>query len=298
MINKLYQKVGLLGLILSLLGTTQSAFAQVTYLGSQFYENQYIGNPAMSGIEKGVVLNLSYRNQWRTMPESPVTQSFTAEIGKDKVGAGISIYNDKAGLLGRLKAVGSYSYHLPLDDDDRKLHFGISLGVSRSTFDHNKVIGDKNDVSLDYNRKPYMVGDFGMAYTTEVLTLQAALPNMKKYFEKDERNMIDRATFLMSVSYKVALQAEGIYLEPRFGYRGAHGIDNILDIGSSINFQNNLLTAMGMYHSNKSFTLGFGFKLEERYSINGYYTNQWTELSTSLGGNFEIGLRANVFKVK
>lgn len=139
-----------------------------------------------------------------------------------------------------------------------------------------------------------MVGDFGMAYTNEKLTLQAALPNMKKYFEKDERGVIDRATFLMSMSYKVALQSDDVYLEPRFGYRGAKGIDNILDIGSSINFRNGFLTAMGMYHSNKSFTLGFGFKLEDRYSINGYYTNQWTELSTSLGGNFEIGVRANL----
>lgn len=294
MMKKIHRKVGFLGFITCLLWTAQSAFAQVSYLGSQFYENQYISNPAMSGVREGFVLHLDYRSQWRTMPGSPITQSFTAEYGKDKVGAGINIYNDKAGLLGRLKVVGTYSYHMPLDDDGRKIHFGVSIGVSNTTFDIDNVIGDGNDYLIeDYNRKPYMVGDFGMAYTTEVLTLQAALPNMKKYFEKDERNIIDRATFLMSVSYKVALQAEDVYLEPRFGYRGANGIDNILDIGSNIIFRDNLFTAMGMYHSNKSFTLGFGFRLEDRYSINGYYTNQLTELSTSLGGNFEIGLRAH-----
>lgn len=299
MIKKIYRKFSLLGLIVGLVWTTQSSFAQISYLGSQFYENQYIGNPAMAGLEENIILNLSYRSQWRTMPGSPITQSFTGEYGKDKVGMGINIYNDKAGLLGLSKAVGTYSYHLPLDDEGRKIHFGVSIGMSNTTFDQNKVIGDGNDYLIeDYNRKPYMVGDFGMAYTTENLTLQAALPNMKKYFEKDERNMIDRATFLMSISYKVALQIEGVYLEPRFGYRGAKGIDNILDIGSSINFHNDFLTAMGMYHSNKSFTLGFGFKLQDRYSVNGYYTNQWTELSTSLGGNFEIGLRANVFNKK
>lgn len=294
MTRKLFQKVSWLCLILSLPWSTQTAFAQVTYLGAQFYENQYVGNPAMSGIIEGVVLNLAYRSQWRTMPGSPVTQSFTAEYGKDRVGTGINIYNDKAGLLGWFRAVGTYSYHLPLDDEHQKIHFGISLGVSNSTFDNNNVKGEQPDQLLDNKRKPYMVGDFGMAYTNEKLTLQAALPNMKKYFEKDERGVIDRATFLMSMSYKVALQSDDVYLEPRFGYRGAKGIDNILDIGSSINFRNGFLTAMGMYHSNKSFTLGFGFKLEDRYSINGYYTNQWTELSTSLGGNFEIGVRANL----
>jgi type IX secretion system PorP/SprF family membrane protein len=296
MIKKVYQKTSVLIFILGLLWLTQPVYSQVTYLGSQFYENQYIGNPAMSGIEQGIVLNLSYRSQWRTLSGSPITQSFTAEYGKGQVGAGINIYNDKADLLGRQRAVGTYSYHLPLDYDSKKVHFGISLGVSNSTLDNDRVIGDTGDPLLDdYKRKPYLVGDFGVAYTSEKLTLQAALPNMKKYFEKDERNMIDRATFLMSISYKVALEVEGVYLEPRFGYRGAKGIDNILDIGSSINFHNNLLTAMGMYHSNKSFTLGFGLKLEDRYSINGYYTNQWTELSTSFGGNFEIGLRAHVF---
>jgi type IX secretion system PorP/SprF family membrane protein len=293
---KLYQKVRLLGLILILKWNTQSAFAQVTYLGSQFYGNQYVGNPAMSGIAEGVVLNLGYRNQWRAIPRSPVTQSFTAEYGKDRVGVGINIYNDKAGLLGRFRAVGTYSYHLPLNDDSQKVHFGISLGMSNSTVDMGNMIGDDREQFIE--RKPYMVGDFGMAYINEKLTLQAALPNMKKYFEKEERDVIDRATFLMSMSYKVALEAEGVYLEPRFGYRGAKGMDNILDLGSSINFRDGFLTAMGMYHSNKSFTLGFGFKLEDRYSLNGYYTNQWTELSTSFGGNFEIGLRAHFLNKK
>lgn len=291
-----YQKVCLLGLILILIWNTRPASAQVTYLGSQFYENQYIGNPAMSGVAEGVVLNLGYRNQWRSMPGSPVTQSLTAEYGKERIGMGINIYNDKAGLLGRFRAVGTYSYHLPLSDDGQKIHFGISLGMSNSTIDKGSMIGDDREQFLE--RKPYLVGDFGMAYTNEKLTLQAALPNMKKYFEKDERDVIDRATFLMSMSYKVALEAEGVYLEPRFGYRGAKGVDNILDIGSSINFRNGFLTGMGMYHSNKSFTLGFGFKLEDRYTINGYYTNQWTELSTSLGGNFEIGLKAHFLNKK
>jgi type IX secretion system PorP/SprF family membrane protein len=296
MTKKIYQKVSLLGLTFSLLWTTQSAFAQMSYLGSQFFENQYVGNPALSGIDEGVVLNLSYRSQWRTMPGSPITQSFTGEYGLDRVGAGINIYNDKAGLLGRLRAVGTYSYHLPLDDDERKIHFGISIGVSNTTFDYDKAIGNDNDYLIeDYKRKPYMVGDFGLAYTTELLTLQASLPNMKKYFEKDERNMIDRATFLVSLSYKLKFQLEGVQFEPKLIYRGAKGIDNIFDLGSNISFDNTSFTAMGMYHSNKSFTLGFGLGFNDRYAINGYYTNQWTELSTSFGGNFEIGLRAHVF---
>lgn len=295
MMKKIYQKVYLLGLMLGFFWT-QPALAQVTYLGSQFYENQYVGNPAMSGVEEGVILSLGYRSQWRTMPGSPVTQSFTAEYGKDKVGAGINIYNDKAGLLGQLRAVGTYSYHMPLDDDERRIHFGVSLGVSNTTFDHSKKVGDDNDYIIeDYNKKPYMVGDFGVAYTTDVLTLQAALPNMKKYFEKDDRNMIDRATFLMAISYKIQFQFDGVQLEPKLIYRGAKGIDNIFDIGSNVRFKNSSFTAMGMYHSNKSFTFGFGLGFHDRYAINGYYTNQWTDLSTSFGGNFEIALRANVF---
>lgn len=297
MMKQLYKKNVLLGLIFGMITfTTQQASAQITYLGSQFYENQYLGNPAMAGVDQGINVNLSYRSQWRTMPGSPVTQSFTGEYGKDRVGAGLNIYNDKAGLHSRLRAVGSYAYHLPLNDDTKAVHFGVSMGVSNSRFDKSGAIGDEGDTSIDdYKRKPYLIGDFGMAYTTERLTLQAALPNMKKYFEKDSRNMIDRATFLMSMSYKIGLELENVYLEPKVSVRGAKGVDNIVDIGTNVNFQDNLFNAMAMYHSNKSFTVGFGVNLMEKYQINGYYTSEWTELSTSFGGNFEISLRANVF---
>lgn len=296
MIRGIYQKISLLCTTLCLIWLAQPVYAQVTYLGSQFYENPYLGNPAMVGVNKGVIANLAYRNQWRGMAESPVTESLTVEYGTPQLGVGLNVYNDKAALLGRLRVVGSYSYHLPLDYDSKRLHFGVSLGIANTTFDKHGAIGDSNDELIeDYYYKPYLVGDFGVAYTNEKLTLQAALPNMKKYFEKDERDMIDRATFMMSVSYKVALEVEGLEIEPRFGYRGAKGMDNILDIGTSVNFSNDLLTAMGMYHSNKSFTLGFGFKLEDRYSINGYYTTQFALLNTPFGGDFEIGLRASLF---
>lgn len=297
MLRKGYQKMSLL--LLVLVFASQGASAQVTYLGAQFYDNLYLGNPAMAGIDEGVILDLSYRNQWRTMPGSPVTQSFTAEYGKGKVGAGLNVYNDKAGAYGRLRVVGSYAYHLPLDDDTKRLHFGVSMGVSNTKLDRSKIHGDDGDFLVDgFREKPYLVGDFGMAYQSDKWTFQAALPNMKKYFEKDERKTIDRATFLVSMSYRLALQMEGVYMEPRLGFRGASGLGNIMDFGTNITFQDNLLTAMGIYHSNKSFTLGFGVNLEERYQIKGYYTSQLTDVSSSFGGNFEIGIRANVFNKK
>lgn len=291
-------KIYLLAVALLFTAFSTSVHAQTTFLAGQFFENQYIGNPAMAGLEQGITLNLSYRNQWRSMPGSPLTQSFSAEYGNEKVGAGLNIYNDKAGLNNRLRAVGSYAFHVPLNDESQQLHFGVSLGVSKASLNTSGVIGDEGDVSIDdYKRKPYLVADFGMAYTNEDWTLQMALPNMKKYFEKDDREIIDRASFLLAASYKINLALEGIYLEPRVGYRGAKGIDGIVDIGTSVGFRDNVFRAMGMYHSNKSYTLGFGVHLDERYSINGYFSNQWTDLSTPMGGNFEIGIRANVWQL-
>ena len=106
-----------------------SSSAQINPLGAQYFQNQYLANPAMAGYQSGMRLNLGYRNQWDNIPGSPKNVSVTGDYGTEKVGVGINFFKDEAGLLNRSRIQGSYAYHLPLNDDSKKLHFGISLGL-------------------------------------------------------------------------------------------------------------------------------------------------------------------------
>src|SRR5690606_37511797 len=94
---------------------TSTAKAQLYPLGSLYYQNEYIGNPAMAGVEEGLKLNGIIRKQWTNIPGSPLYQSLTATYHhKERVGLGMNFYNESAGLLKRTRLTATYAYHLPL----------------------------------------------------------------------------------------------------------------------------------------------------------------------------------------
>ncbi|MBB5647505.1 PorP/SprF family type IX secretion system membrane protein [Pedobacter cryoconitis] len=281
-----------------LLTGLQNASAQIRPLGTQYYENQYISNPAFAGMDEGMNINISYRNQWRSIPGSPVTMAVSGDYRVvDKVGVGFNVYNDKAGLIGRTRVMGTYAYHLPLNIENNALHFGISLGAMKERLDENSIIATPDDLAAArYNqRKSYVDGDFGVAYTTERLTLQGALPNLKKFFKKDDANTVLGSTYLVAMSYKIGTTLDVVSIEPKISFRGAKDIDNIWDIGTNLKLQNNLISFLGMYHSDKSSTFGVGLNYEN-FFIQGFYTSQLAGERQRTGGDFEINLKINLLK--
>ncbi|MGY0039020.1 PorP/SprF family type IX secretion system membrane protein [Pedobacter sp. NJ-S-72] len=241
MIKSIHQKMLFTTLMTICIFTgIQQVSAQIRPLGTQYYENQYISNPSFAGMDEGMNINMSYRNQWRSIPGSPVTMAVSGDYRVvDKVGVGFNVYNDKAGLIGRTRVMGTYAYHLPLNIDNRSLHFGISLGMMKERLDEQSIIATPDDLAAaKYNqRKSYVDGDFGMAYTTDRLTLQAALPNLKKFFKKDDMNTVDGSTYLAAVSYKIGTTLDVVSIEPKISFRGAKDIDNIWDIGRILNWK-------------------------------------------------------------
>lgn len=287
-----------IGLICTLTGMQQAATAQLSPMGALYFQNQYLGNPAMAGSAKGLNLNMGYRQQWSRIPGGPVMQTFTADYKlNDKLGLGLNVYNDQAGLLKRTRSVASYAYHLPLNDDDRKFSFGLSIGFMNERITNEEIIGDIGDVNVNRysQRDTYMDGDFGLAYTTNKLIIQASLPNMKSYFKRDlATNPVDRSTFFSSISYKLQLNAvESIGIEPKVAFRGVKGFDNILDAGANLSFANNQLNFFGMYHSSKSATCGLGFNYHS-IGFNAIYTSAPMALSGYTNGSYEIGLKLNL----
>jgi len=296
MIKSIYQKIVFLSFcLIFLMAGAEPVLAQLRPLSTQYYENQYISNPSFAGMDKGININLSYRNQWRAIPGSPVTMNASGDYRYEKVGLGFNAFKDKAGLISRTRITGMYAYHLPLNGENRQLHFGVALGVMREALDNPNIIAMPDDMVADRfsQRKGFIDGDLGMAYTTERVTLQAALPNLKKFFQKDEENTIDGSTYFAAASYKIGLNMDAVTMEPKISFRGAKDIDNIWDIGTNLKFENNILSFMGMYHSDKSSTFGVGVKYN-RYTLQGFYTSQMAAQRQNTGGDFELSLKINL----
>ncbi|MCC9138726.1 PorP/SprF family type IX secretion system membrane protein [Pontibacter silvestris] len=295
-----YKRVVAVSLVLvGLLFCIGEASAQLMPMGAQYYHNQYLGNPAFVGTDEGLNLFLSHRNAFTGMPGNPVSQVLTVAYQKEQAGFGLTASNDKSGFFKRSRIVGTYAYHLPLDDDEQELHFGISLGFMSEQIDNSLVIGTVDDelVARFNERQTYVDGDFGMVYTNGNITLQAAIPNLNKFLKKEVYSAVDRSTFLTAVSYKVPAHQDALLIEPKLTYRGVKGFNYFWDFGTNVQFANNQFNVMATYHSNKAATFGLGLTYREMF-IQGLYTYQLAEAQPYVNGNFEINLSVSLFKNK
>ena len=270
------------------------SLAQVNNFKSVYYQNQYLYNPAMAGLEKGLTLNFAYRQQFNSVPGSPKMQNLSADYGPgNNVGIGLIINNEKTGLISRTRIMGSYAYHLPVSENS-KLHFGLSLGVNNTYLDYGAIIGDNGDQEAEiFNRRPlYIDGDIGIAYTNQNLTIQGAVPNLKTVFFKNNQNqdiVTNTTIFYTAVSYKIPSESN-LTLEPKVAYRGVRGFDHILDAGVKLDMPDYHLNLTGLYHTNKSITAAVGLDLSGIGLFLAFSSNN-SSLNQSSNNNVELGLR-------
>lgn len=290
------------------MGTWQTAHAQVTAgntpallepSATQFFQNQYLGNPAMAGIDTGLHINAAYRHQWADVQGSPETKFLTADVyAGNRVGLGLNIFNDQAGLIERTRVGLSYAYHLPLHDPRKQLHFGLSLAFNTAYINRKNINGDASDPSVGrFNQRDnYFEGEYGMAYTDGHLTLQGALPNVISLFKKNPNSSVDGgSTYYTAVGYRFTTGNAVSSVEPKVAYRGVQGYDNILDMGANIGFLDDMFNITGLYHTTKSFTAGIGFRYKSIAGIHAFYTSQTGGIKSYVDGTFEVGINIHLF---
>jgi type IX secretion system PorP/SprF family membrane protein len=286
--------------ILFLLFTiTKVGYAQLNPMGSIYYQNQYLANPAMAGLEQGWEINGAYKAQWTAIEGAPKMQSLTATHGSQnkKVGFGLLLSNDVAGVIQRTGVKASYAYHLPLNDRNTFIDFGLSAGFMDESANRDKVIGDLDDPTIgNFNdRKMYVDADFGMALRANGLTVQAALPNLKRFLDKETiKNVVDRSLFITSVSYKITNRdAKLTSIEPKVTYRSVENYKSLVDAGVNLLFNEDKLALSGMYHSSGSITFGAGTTFKKKLGLLAQYTTNTTDLRGYANGEFEIALKYN-----
>lgn len=147
---------------------------------TQYILNNYILNPALSGIENYTDVKISTRDQWVGLKGAPKTSYFSihAPIGKGDYrtsstsfevpgqnprgkyywenytaaephhGIGFTMINDRTGSFNRFTAYATYAYHLGLSPTTN-LAGGFSAGITNISLDKSKQdfsgVGDPYD---------------------------------------------------------------------------------------------------------------------------------------------------------
>ncbi len=169
------KNIGLLLIWTSLLISQKDGLGQQMSLHSQFQMNEYLVNPAVAGYDGYSKLNLSAREQWLGIPQSPKTHSVSFQtrllqssyINRSKsvnknsdsksklsrVGLGAMVLDDRTGPIARTGIQLTYAYHIPLQTSQ------LSFGVSAEGYQFRLR---KEDITLYDEDDPYFMNyDFG-----------------------------------------------------------------------------------------------------------------------------------------
>lgn len=290
----------ILAMLCGLFLVYNKGFGQLNPLGSMYYQNEYLNNPSLAGMNNTVKLNAAFRAQWTNIEGAPLTQVLTADYGaSNKVGLGTIFYLEQSGVFQRKKAMISYAYHLPLNDDVSKLNFGLSAGIMNEWINRSKVVGEQSDVNIaEFNERPtYLDADFGASITTEKLLVAVSMPNLKRFFKRDVlRNSVDLSTFFATAGYKIAFQnsLDLDNIEPKVTYRTVQGYKDIIDFGTQLNFSEKKLMINSLYRTTGSFTLGMGTTYRNSLSVLALYTTNTSALRAYTNAEFEVALKYTI----
>lgn len=137
---------------------------------SQYILNNFIINPAISGIENYADIKMSMRNQWIGIPGAPKTVYFTAHTALNKKdyrenitslgmknnpmgydftetynpaaphhGIGISAFNYSTGYINHINSMATYAYHMGLDET-WNLAGGFGVGFSHISVNRSEIV--------------------------------------------------------------------------------------------------------------------------------------------------------------
>ncbi|MDO3624658.1 PorP/SprF family type IX secretion system membrane protein [Mucilaginibacter sp. BT774] len=275
--------------------------AQLIPYQAIFYQNRYLNNPSVAGLDKGLNINLGYLQQWSSFPGAPKTQSLTAEyLATEKVGVGLNISDNQSGIFRQTRIMASYAYHLPLGDLNQKLNFGLSLGINDPSLNYDAIDGDLTDIKIEqYNQRGlYVDGDLGLSYTSNHLFIEGVLPNLNTnvFNRPGQRPDVDRTIFFTAASYKFDLNGEtgAFSLEPLVAFRETKGFADIFDAGLNFKMNNYHLDLQTIYHSDNNFGFGVAFD-QHNYALNFSYNLSTGPITNYTNGAFEVGIRLKLF---
>lgn len=156
-------------LVITLLLSIMSGFAQQDLLRNQYMYDLYLANPAFAGNEQGLSTTLTYRKQWAGFTGAPETQTLTlhAPTKGGRTGLGLALMNDKIGARTVTSITGTYSYRVRLGTG--KLSFGLNLGMVQNNYDLSQIdYQDQGDPIVESGRENNVVAniDGGLLYYT------------------------------------------------------------------------------------------------------------------------------------
>jgi type IX secretion system PorP/SprF family membrane protein len=176
-------------ILIIVLFTSLTGFAQQDFLFSQYMFNKLTINPGYAGSRGVFGAEMLYRSQWVSIPGAPktITLSMQGPLSNDHMGLGGYIYSDQLGAETNQGVMATYAYNVNLPKG--KLAFGIQAGVRYFYLDWSKISVQDPDYEFqgDQNNRFTPDANFGIYYYTNRMFVGLS----SKQLLQNEYGMVD-----------------------------------------------------------------------------------------------------------
>jgi type IX secretion system PorP/SprF family membrane protein len=156
-----------IGLILVAIAVNFSLSAQQLSMYSQYYWNDFVINPAFTGIKNTPRVQLGYRNQWSGFKGAPKTYTIGGHtsLKNTNMGVGGMIFSDdQGGAIQQNGVMLNYAYNLKLDKQSG-ISFGIAGILNQYGYNGSDIQNINPDATLQANVRQLVPDlNFGMVY--------------------------------------------------------------------------------------------------------------------------------------
>lgn len=304
---------------------------------TQYIFNNYLINPAITGIENYTDIKAGYRNQWTGLDGAPVTMYFTAHTplgnkfiqgdpmsqpanGEDPMsrsyvqdyqaapahhGVGFSVVSDKAGPITQSNYDITYAYHLGLSSN-LNLSVGVSAGLANINLNTSQItLENALDPAIANGNTNQFKPDLGLgiwAYSATYfigVSAQQVLPQTLYFSSNSTYNQSKTVPhYFVTAGVKLFL-AEDVTLLPSVMFKYVKPVPSTFDLNLKMAFQDKFWIG-GSYRRNDAFAAMAGINVGSFLNLGYAYDFTTSNLNTVSNGTHEIILGVmlnNAYKV-
>lgn len=273
---------------------------------TQYIQNPFVVNPAITGTEEYLDFTVAYRNQWTGFSGAPKTGTFSFNTPLNGVnknisrsdwrsysGVGAFLYTDKAGPLEKSGYYASYAYHLRASEK-WFISLGTFVGATQFKFDDSDVvlIQNPNDILV----KNISTTNFDMsigiyAYSRYYFLGVSANQLFDKKIPFDVENGIvtkgrlnRNFNFLLGSRIKLNRNTEAV---PSILVKAVSGAPIQWEVGTKIVYQDKLWAGVGYRNNDAVYALA-GMRFWDRFLVSYSYDYAVSDINSFQTGTHEI----------
>jgi type IX secretion system PorP/SprF family membrane protein len=292
---------------------------------TQYVFNNFLLNPAVSGIENYTDVKAGYRSQWTGLQGAPVTSYLTVNaplgsgftqgdatafpsdgenpLGRSYTqnytaaaphhGIGFMVVSDQAGAITQTNIDATYAYHLGLTDQIN-LAVGVSAGVNHINLNTSiLVLENPNDPAINNGNNSQWTPDLGAGiwlYSSNYYfgaSAQQILPGNSYFNKNNTYNQVKTVPQYFITSGVKLFLSDDLTLLPSFLVKVIQPTPLTYDVNAKLSFRDKFWIG-GSYRKDDSFGVLAGINISSFINVGYSYDITTSGLNTVSNGTHEI----------